>query len=75
MIRQAHPKSAESARVSWVALRSIGGYLAELRIAADNGQSMLRHVRMPRQLAVLPKSTNEPRVQSDRPLPVSKPLL
>jgi hypothetical protein len=30
---------------------------------------------MPRQLAVLPKATNEPRVQLDRPVPVSKPLV
>ncbi len=40
--------SAESARVSWVALRSLGEYLAEIRIAVENGQSVLRHVRMPR---------------------------
>ena len=39
--------SAETARVSWVALRSLGEYHAELRIYADNGESMLRHVRMP----------------------------
>ena len=40
--------SAETARVSWVALRSLGEYHAQLRIHADNGESMLRHVRMPR---------------------------
>ena len=40
--------SPETARVSWVALRSLGEYLAELRIEADNGESVLRHVRMPR---------------------------
>ena len=40
--------SAETARVAWVALRSLAGYLAELRISADEGESVLRHVRMPR---------------------------
>jgi site-specific recombinase XerD len=39
--------SAETARVGWVALRSIAEYLAELRISGD-GESVLRHVRMPR---------------------------
>jgi len=39
--------SAETARVGWVALRSIAGYFAELRINGD-GESVLRHVRMPR---------------------------
>ena len=39
--------SAETARVSWVALRSLAAFLAELRIQGD-GQSVLRHVRMPR---------------------------
>src|SRR5438132_8715773 len=39
--------SAETARVGWVALRSIAEYLAELRIHGD-GESVLRHVRMPR---------------------------
>ena len=40
--------SAESARVSWVALRSIAAFLAELRVHGGDGQSVLRHVRMPR---------------------------
>lgn len=40
--------SAESARSAWVALRSLAGYLAELRIVTDEGGSVLRHVRMPR---------------------------
>lgn len=39
--------SAETARVGWVALRSIAEYLAELRIHGDT-ESVLRHVRMPR---------------------------
>jgi len=39
--------SAETARVAWVALRSIAEYLAQLRIHGD-GESVLRHVRMPR---------------------------
>jgi site-specific recombinase XerD len=39
--------SAETARVGWVALRSIAAYFAELRIHGD-GESVLRHVRMPR---------------------------
>jgi site-specific recombinase XerD len=40
--------SAETARVGWVALRSIAEYLAQLRIHGTNGESILRHVRMPR---------------------------
>lgn len=40
--------SAETSRVAWVALRSLAEYLAELRIHADQGESTLRHVRMPR---------------------------
>jgi site-specific recombinase XerD len=40
--------SAETARVGWVALRSIAEYLAQLRIHTNNGESVLRHVRMPR---------------------------
>ncbi len=40
--------SAETARVSWVALRSLSDYLAEARIHSDSGDSVLRHVRMPR---------------------------
>lgn len=40
--------SAETARVGWVALRSLAAYLAELRIHSDAGESILRHVRMPR---------------------------
>jgi hypothetical protein len=39
--------SAETARVGWVALRSVAEYLAQLRIHGD-GESVLRHVRMPR---------------------------
>jgi site-specific recombinase XerD len=39
--------SAETARVGWVALRSIAAYFAQLRIHGD-GESVLRHVRMPR---------------------------
>lgn len=39
--------SAETARVGWVALRSIAAYLPQLRIHGD-GESVLRHVRMPR---------------------------
>lgn len=39
--------SAETARVGWVALRSIAEYFAQLRIHGD-GESVLRHVRMPR---------------------------
>jgi hypothetical protein len=40
--------SAETARVGWVALRSIAEYLTEFRIRGENGESVLRHVRMPR---------------------------
>ena len=39
--------SAETARVGWVALRSLAAFFAELRIHGD-GQSVLQHVRMPR---------------------------
>ncbi len=39
--------SAETARVGWVALRSIAEYFTQLRIHGD-GESVLRHVRMPR---------------------------
>ncbi len=40
--------SAESARVAWVALRSLARFLAESRIHHDNGEQMLRHVRQPK---------------------------
>jgi integrase/recombinase XerC len=40
--------SAESARVAWVALRSLAKFLSEGRIHHDNGDSMLRHVRQPK---------------------------
>lgn len=40
--------SAQSARVAWVALRSLAKFLAERRIQHENGQSTLRLVRMPR---------------------------
>lgn len=40
--------SAESARVAWVALRSLDKFLAERRIHDDNGEPMLRHVRQPK---------------------------
>ena len=40
--------SAESARVAWVALRSLDGFVAERRIQLDNGEPMLRHVRQPK---------------------------
>jgi site-specific recombinase XerD len=40
--------SAETARVGWVALRSIAEYFAQLRIHGTNGESVMRHVRMPR---------------------------
>ena len=40
--------SAELARVGWVALRSLAKYLAEARINADEGESVLRHVRQPK---------------------------
>lgn len=40
--------SAESARVAWVALRSLAKGLAELRIHSDDGDSVLRRVRQPK---------------------------
>lgn len=40
--------SAQTARSAWVALRSLGKYLAERRIAHENGESVLRLVRMPK---------------------------
>jgi integrase/recombinase XerC len=40
--------SAQTARSSWVALRSVARFLAEQRIHHDQGQSMLRLVRMPK---------------------------
>jgi integrase len=40
--------SAESARVAWVALRSLGTFLVESRIHHDNGEHVLRHVKQPK---------------------------
>jgi site-specific recombinase XerD len=40
--------SPQSARSAWVALRSIAKFLAERRIHHDEGQSVLRAVRMPK---------------------------
>ena len=40
--------SAQSARLAWVALRSLAKFLAERRVHHDNGESTLRHVRMPK---------------------------
>ena len=40
--------SAQTARSGWVALRSLGGFLADRRIAHENGQSVLRSVRQPK---------------------------
>jgi site-specific recombinase XerD len=40
--------SAESARVAWVALRSLAKALADLRIHHEGGESVLRRVRQPK---------------------------
>lgn len=40
--------SAESARVAWVALRSLAAALAELRIYHVDGESVLKRVRQPK---------------------------
>lgn len=40
--------SGQSARVAWVALRSLARFLAERHIQHENGESTLRLVRMPR---------------------------
>jgi len=40
--------SGQTARSAWVALRSLAKYLADRRIHHDDGQSVLRLVRMPR---------------------------
>lgn len=40
--------SAESARVAWVALRSLAKALADLRIQQEDGESVLRRVRQPK---------------------------
>lgn len=40
--------SAQSARVAWVALRSLAKFLAERRLVHENGEPVLRHVRMPK---------------------------
>jgi len=40
--------SAESARVAWVALRSLANALAELHIHQEDGDSVLRRVRQPK---------------------------
>jgi site-specific recombinase XerD len=40
--------SAEQARTAWVALRSFSTFLADQRIAHDNGDSILRRVRQPK---------------------------
>lgn len=40
--------SAEQARTAWVALRSLGAFLAEQRIHHANGESVLRSVRQPK---------------------------
>ncbi len=40
--------SAESARVAWVALRSLADALAELRIHHEDGDSVLKRVRQPK---------------------------
>lgn len=40
--------SAESARVAWVAFRSLARFLTERGIHHDRGDSMLRHVRQPK---------------------------
>lgn len=40
--------SAQCARVAWVALRSLSKFLAERRIHHENGEPVLRLVRMPR---------------------------
>src|SRR6266511_4336174 len=40
--------SAESARVAWVALRSLADALSELRIHHEDGESVLKRVRQPK---------------------------
>lgn len=40
--------SAQTAKSAWTAMRSLGRYLAERRIHHDDGQSVLRLVRMPK---------------------------
>jgi site-specific recombinase XerD len=39
---------SQSARSAWVALRSLARFLAERRVCHENGESMLRLVRMPK---------------------------
>lgn len=40
--------SAQSAHLAWVALRSLGNFLAEIEVLHDHGDSVLRRVRAPR---------------------------